>query len=161
MTILRPFAIGGILLAVLLGAIGILLSLLEGKSQEIWGGMLLNIASEALGWALGLVAAAVIGVKLAKKKLEDVMVPLVELVAELRESKSISPHAARKSVICSVKLLSDEPLGQARKIKPREEVITCGVCQLRADTELDKAGHLSCVHCGLRGNIWELSNAGQ
>jgi hypothetical protein len=78
--------------------------------DEFSSDLLLHIVAEFLGIALGIAIPLMIASKLIDEKLNILARSIVELIAQLRIEKKISPQAARSYVKCAVKLISVDHL---------------------------------------------------
>jgi hypothetical protein len=113
------------------------------------------LAAEALGVVIGIVLSILLASWIAKKRLEKVTGPLLDLLKGLRKEGVLSPESTRRSVVCAVCLLGDsrEP-GKYKQIFGRTS--TCEVCNLQVDTDTDlrQADSHRCKHCGLKDQYW-------
>jgi hypothetical protein len=125
--------------------------LLNSNGRDVWNGAILNLFAEGLGVAVGIV---VLG-KLAQAKFFSVAPDLVRFVAQLRRDGTISPKAARRSVVCIAALLGEGKLEQLRRAAPvAGDKAPCHVCSLRARTD-GSSGQIVCHYCKLPNALWQ------
>jgi hypothetical protein len=128
----------------ILGAALFLLSLLtpERGHESYWTAFSLHGVAEFWGFALGILLAFFIGIKLAEEKIT----PILEFVAKLREEKVITEYTARGVVMCAAKLLSEEKITKDLGISINPKLLPCDICTL----EIKETGNKRCEHCGLK-----------
>lgn len=121
---------------------------------DFWNSILLNLAAEFVGVAIGIGLTIAIATAFAKKKFREIAVPFSDLVARLRMDGSISPRAARRSVIFGVRLLAEDGFGKARDSGKPSANSTCGICSFRASTKDFGGGRKLCSYCKLPDGVW-------
>jgi len=125
---------------------GFLLS--KGWGREFWSNFLLNVAAELLGLVLTVWIASIV----VKSKLDDLMPRVIDLIAHLRKDDKINGETARREVICTVGIFSEERFLRTR---PAISILTneknCEVCLMRAETTPRKDNFVRCKHCRLPG----------
>lgn len=115
----------------------------------------LNIAAELLGVLITLSGVVLYAVLAARKKFESLATPIAELVAQLRSDGTLSPEAARRSMVCAVKLITPENI--TKKASKANEPLglshrPCDVCAL--PTTVGKGR--PCKDCGVEDYIWSI-----
>jgi hypothetical protein len=120
---------------------------MEGH-EGYWTALLLHGVAEFWGFALGILVAFCIGIKLAEEKIK----PLLRFVAKLREDKVIEKETARGVVMCAAKILSEEKITKNFGTSIRPKPLPCDICGL----DIDSTPDLRCQHCGLKNHIWQL-----
>ena len=117
--------------------------------------LILNISSELVGALITLSGAIIYAAFTARKKFESLATPIAELVAQLRCDGSLSPEAARRSMVCAVMLITPENI--AKQATKANEPIgirsrSCDVCAL--PTTVGKGR--PCKDCGVEDYIWAI-----
>lgn len=123
-------------------------------AEEFIANALLNVLAEAVGVIIGLLFGVWLARRAILDRLPDVAGPLLSLIQQLREDKTISKDAARKGVIAAVRILSD---GAFQKCRSCDSAVTikqdCRICGLRSAAEPD-SGMMRCKGCRLKGEAW-------
>ena len=139
-------------IAALALAVGLIVTASKAPdSTSLGSNLMLNIAAESLGIALTLLLSLV-AIRAARKRFGNVAAPLTQLIKTLRSDRTISPQAARKTVVCAVALLSDEGFLKARGATSRAHE-TCDICSLKVIVDTDTKG-ARCSFCKLPKEIW-------
>jgi hypothetical protein len=115
----------------------------------------LNIAAELLGVLITLSGVVIYAVFAARKKFESLATPIAELVAQLRCDGTLSPEAARRSMVCAVRLITPENI--TKKATPANEPLgltnrPCDVCALPTTVGRGRP----CKDCGVEDYIWSI-----
>ena len=119
----------------------------HATGHEFQKDFLINLSAGFVGTALGAIAAAVVGVHLAKNKLRQLSSPLLRLIQGLRIENTIGRQAARSSVVFAVSVLSEKNVNiSSGPIQPDG---ACPICALDVDRTLSR-----CPDCGLPTEIW-------
>lgn len=120
--------------------------------QSFWSNLYLNFVPEFIGAAVGILIPLIILAWFADKKLEKLAQPILELIAQLRADGRITELGARRSVVCAVKLISENNMkGKSISLclTPREG--ECDVCTLKIENSDDNR----CKFCGLKDKLWK------
>lgn len=122
--------------------------------------LFVNLAAELLGVTLGITVGLMIARRIAGRNFDSLAPEIVKLVATLRRGGAIKGDAARQSVVCSVGLLSKDRLNKARESggTPRNTAESCAVCDLPVQVRIDPSNCMTCMHCGLRGDVWKAAS---
>jgi hypothetical protein len=118
--------------------------------------LMLNIVAELIGVCLAVSGVIILTLLYARKKFEGVATPIAGLVAQLRAEGVISAEAARRSMVCAVKVITPESMSQRENnqyhlgLKHRP----CDVCSL--PTTVDEG--IPCRFCKLEKHIWTIEN---
>jgi hypothetical protein len=128
----------------------------EEAGNDFLSSLSLNIGAELIGVILGILTPLIVALWYAGKKFEEAATPLAELVAQLRADRKISKEAARRSMVCAVKLISQHhiSLQSNNSFALGYEKKACDVCDLPIRIGEDK----SCDFCGIKQHIWEIKN---
>jgi hypothetical protein len=115
----------------------------------------LNIAAELVGVLVTLLGVVLYAAFAARKKFESLATPIAELIAQLRAERRISCEAARRSMVCAVKLITPEYMSNKANnsfsINPKQR--PCDVCDLLTTVDADTP----CKDCGLERHIWSIN----
>ena len=132
---------------------------LADDATTIWAflsNLFLNVVAEFVGIALGIVIPLWVAVRYADKRLEDLMKPIAEFIAQLRAEERISPEAARRGMVCAVRIISQEhkSLSSNNAFSLDYQPQSCDVCSLAIKLGDDK----ECDYCHLKEHIWRIDN---
>lgn len=142
--------VSGFILLVLLGFLILWFAWSRGSEGHLFQkDFLVNVAAGFVGMGLGTLAAAWIGLALARNKLRQVSKPVLALIQRLRIDGKINEEAARRSVVCAVTLLSESNV--STQIRPGVAGASdrCPICALDINREFQR-----CPHCSLPKSIW-------
>jgi hypothetical protein len=123
--------------------------LAKDRGRDFWSNYFLNVAAELLGLAIAVLVASIV----AKRKLDDWLLPVINLIANLRRDQKINGPTAQGAVICAVRIFSEERFIRARPaLSVLTEDATCKICQEPADLERQN-NVVTCKHCLLTVDV--------
>lgn len=142
------FSIG----VMVLGAMLLLYAWHVEQSHPFALNWLVNLGAGFLGMGATTLVATATGWLLARRKLNNVAVPILRLIQELRFKSQISPEAARRAVVCVVNLMPEGSMSSSKLRRKESALQKCPVCFLDIDpgTDLRK----QCSFCLLPGAVW-------
>jgi hypothetical protein len=144
---MRRFITAGITIAIVAAVAAVLIAwaLAKDHGADFWSNYLLNVGAELLGLAIAALVASIV----AKRKLDDWLPPVIELIANLRNNGKLDGPSAQSAVICAVRIFSEERFLRTRPPLPvLNDDATCRICRETPVIE-DSGARRTCTHCGL------------
>jgi hypothetical protein len=114
---------------------------------------LVNLAASSAEIAVVTFFAALATWAIAQNKLRQLSRPVLTFIQRLRIDGRLSREGARRAVVCSVAIISEDNVSRAISPGVDKKTNDCPICAQCVRGETDR-----CSHCGLPESIWRDEN---